>query len=479
MAEDSDKSGLARRMQLRQASQNLEKAQSQTKKQQKDYAETVINYLRDNGQIICVTEDMPLTKLIKDIVGETLKMPLSCASFSSQADMTGKSVRAAVEAGRSPLVIIEQFLRGRDLSFYIKSLKNTFPEIKVIMIAPEIDKNRFVLLHESGVDSMLVRPLDSAAIMEKIALTIKPNDQAERSLEMARVLLGKGEHLQALQICSQEMARSGNSSAALMLTGDIFKAMREWDKAADAYSRASGASALYIEPLRKLADLYAEKGDMARQLEYLEKMDELSPLNLDRKIHIGELALKLKKGDKARKIFDQVMKLSTRKARESVASVAYRVADLYTDTDPDMAASFLQRGLDARKEFWSHEDISTFNKLGLLLRRSGKWREAADAYLKALTVAPNDETLHYNLAMAYLEGKEIESARASALKALGINPDLPQKSSRVAANLAAVFMGSNDKIHAAPLLRVALELDPQNSEALELQERLEDKGAQN
>ncbi len=114
------------------------------------------------------------------------------------------------------------------------------------------------------------------------------------------------------------------------------------------------------------------------------------------------------------------------------------------------------------------EDIATFNRLGILLRRMGKWEDAANAYLKAISVAPNDENLHYNLAMARLEGKELEGARASALKAMAINPDLPRKSSRIASNLAAVFMSTNDKMHAMPLLRQALEQDPENAEAREL-----------
>jgi cytochrome c-type biogenesis protein CcmH/NrfG len=70
--------------------------------------------------------------------------------------------------------------------------------------------------------------------------------------------------------------------------------------------------------------------------------------------------------------------------------------------------------------------------------------------------------------MARLEGKELEGARASALKAMAINPDLPRKSSRIASNLAAVFMSTNDKMHAMPLLRQALEQDPENAEAREL-----------
>lgn len=474
MAEESEKSGLLKRMQMRQAAQSLEKAQAGSKKQRMDYAETVIGQLRDNGQIICVSDDAELTRQLRELVTGTLKMPASCVNAGVRAEMIGRSIRTAAEAGKSPLIIIEQFMSGRDLTFAVKILKNAFPEIKILMLVPETDKNRFVLLHESGVDSMLVKPLDGATLLEKMAAVVKPNDQADRSFEMARSLLNKGEHLNALQVCSKTLEQEGASATGLLLMGDIFKGMREWDKAVDAYTRASGSSALYLEPLRKLSELYAEKGDAERQLEYLEKMDGLSPLNLERKILIGELALKLKKGDKARKIFDQVMKLSNRQAGESVSAVAYRVADIYTETDPDAAAGFLRRGLDARKDFWSHEDIATFNRLGLLLRRAGKWREAADAYRKALTVAPNDDALHYNLAMACLEGNDTEGARASALKALGINPDLPKKSSRVAANLAAVFMASADKIHAQPLARVALELDPNNPQALEIQARLEE-----
>lgn len=112
------------------------------------------------------------------------------------------------------------------------------------------------------------------------------------------------------------------------------------------------------------------------------------------------------------------------------------------------------------------------------MRRSGKWREAADEYLKAITVSPNDENLHYNLAMAYLEGKELEQARASTLKAMALNPDLPKKSSRIAANLAAVFMSTNDKMHALPLLRQALEQDPENEQAKELMAKVDNADAQ-
>lgn len=474
MTEDTSTGSLEKRLQMRRADQTMSKAQAQTKKQQ-DYAGILAENLRENGQVVLISDDMAFITALRDLICKTLKMPQTCVAIYSTADNIMHHARQSLENRHRPLYLIEQNLQGRDLTYAIKLFKMGFPELKVIVLAKETDRQRFVLIHESGVDGCIVKPAEGQALLEKISQTIRPNDQLERTMEWARVLLGQGEHLRALQVCTQALEIQANSSAVFLLMGDIFRAMKEYDKAIEAYGKAMGGSAIYLDPLRKMAALYGETGDARKQLECLEKMDEVSPLNLERKIQIGELLLRLRQPDKARRMFDSAMKLSNRQAHENVSGVAYRVADLYAAVDPEMAASFLQRGLDSRKEFWGHEDIATFNRLGLLLRRTGKWREAEETYLKAISVAPNDEILHYNLAMARLEGKEVEGARASALKSLALNPDLPKKSSRIASNLASVFMASNDKMHALPLLRQAIEQDPENAEARELLARAEDE----
>lgn len=465
---EAEKSSLEKRIQMRGVERSISKNAESGKQRQKDFREVIVQHLRDNGQLICITDDGELIKSLRQLVVDTLKMPASSLNANVKPENSAKFCRQAVENGKSPVILLDQNVAGRELTFTARLLKNAFPEVKILMLANETDKNHLLLLHESGVDACLIKPLDASALLEKIALAIKPAEQLERSLSWAKNLLDQGDFLRALQVCSQALDQNLSSSALLLMTGDIYRAMKEYDKAAEAYQKAQSGSTLYLEPLRKLTELYAEKGNVARQLEYLEKMDELSPLNLERKIQIGELALKLNRADKARKIFDQAMKLSNRQARENVASVAYRVADIYNELDPATAAHFLQRGLETRREFWGHEDVATFNRLGLLLRRAGKWREAAAEYQKAIAVLPNDDSLYYNLAMAWLDGKEFESARASALKALALNPDLPRRSARVACNLATVFLNTNDKIHAMPLLRQALEAEPDNATVKEL-----------
>ncbi|MDE6735464.1 MAG: tetratricopeptide repeat protein [Desulfovibrio sp.] len=476
MNEDAEKGGLTRRIQMRRADRSLAGAKVDGALQRKGYAEALVAHLREGGRIICISDDKAFIDLLRGLIRDELKMPLSCLVTTTAADMLVRMARQAVDAGAAPLFLVERELRGRDLTFAVRLIKNGFPELKVLMLAAERDRQRIVLMQESGMDGAILKPVDGPALLERLAVTLRPQGPVERSLDWARSLLGQGENLRALQVCMQALEQKGNAPAVLLLMGDIFTAMEEFDKAADAYAKAAGASPMFLDPLRRLAALHAEKGDSTRELECLEKLDTLSPLDVERKLRMGELSLRLNQTDKARKLLGEAVTLSARKAKEGSAGVASRVAELYADSDPETAAAYLRRALDARKDHWGPDDLAAFNRLGLLLRRAGRWRDAVEEYQKALGIAPDDAGLHYNLGMAWLEGKDSEAARASALKALALKPELPRSSARVAMNLATVFLATGDRMHALPLLRTALELEPGNTEAQELLARAEAEG---
>ena len=467
MTSSNATSGLAQRMAVRQveASMTREKAAPQ---ESKPYEDAIREFLKDSGHLICVSDDVALTDMLRRVLNEQLGLPADKISIAHDADMLLRILRNVCSENATPLLLIEQSLKGRDFSYMVRLIKNGFPEVRVVFIAAETEQQRYVLLHEAGADAFFAKPDSQEQLLERLAATVRPHGKMSRMLEWARTLMAQGEHLRALQVCKQALDLKANSAAALLLIGDIFRAMQQYDKACEAYENASRTSSMYLEPLRKLAEVYADTGNTAKQLACLERLDELSPLNVERKLTIGELYLQLNRPENAKKIFDQAMLLSDREATEYVSGVAFRVADVYMDKDPQTAASFLQRGLEAKKGFWGPEDMLTFNRVGILLRRAGKWREAAEEYLKALKVAPNDENLHYNLGMAYLEGKDFEAARSSTLKALALNPDLPRKSSLVASNLATVFVQTGDNMHALPLLRLALEQDPGNGTARDM-----------
>ncbi len=81
----------------------------------------------------------------------------------------------------------------------------------------------------------------------------------------------------------------------------------------------------------------------------------------------------------------------------------------------------------ARALIGKNEDLLTFilqtyNAAGIQARKDRDFEKAVAEFKKALTVAPDDEALLYNLARAYAAKKEKRTAVESIRKALQINP---------------------------------------------------------
>lgn len=77
----------------------------------------------------------------------------------------------------------------------------------------------------------------------------------------------------------------------MMVQGDVLNLMGLEDEALQAYVKAADHAKLYLEPLKKIVEFFKEKNNFDSQLKYLEKLDRLSPLNVERKIAIGEIHL--------------------------------------------------------------------------------------------------------------------------------------------------------------------------------------------
>ncbi len=66
--------------------------------------------------------------------------------------------------------------------------------------------------------------------------------------------------------------------------------------------------------------------------------------------------------------------------------------------------------------------LQTYNARGIQARKEGAYENAVDEFKKALSVAPDDEGILYNLARAYAAKKDLKPAVESIQKALQINP---------------------------------------------------------
>jgi len=66
--------------------------------------------------------------------------------------------------------------------------------------------------------------------------------------------------------------------------------------------------------------------------------------------------------------------------------------------------------------------LQTYNALGIKARREGNFEKAVTQYKKALTIAPDDESLLYNLARIHVEKVAWKLAEGFIRQALRINP---------------------------------------------------------
>jgi len=100
---------------------------------------------------------------------------------------------------------------------------------------------------------------------------------------------------------------------------------------------------------------------------------------------------------------------------------------------PENRAVMIMRLIDkgehekARALIGTNEDLLTFilqtyNARGIQARREGAYEKAVAEFRKALSLAPDDEGLLYNLARAYAAKKDTKPAVDSIRKALQINP---------------------------------------------------------
>jgi tetratricopeptide (TPR) repeat protein len=235
--------------------------------------------------------------------------------------------------------------------------------------------------------------------------------------------------------------------------------MGDTDAARRAYREACSSTPLYLEPLQRLARLAEQCGEPEECLAWLERLDALSPLNPDRKVDMGEINLNLGKEEKAETLFSLALDM-VREIKAQISSLAERIADIYAETDPEKSALFLRKALEAKKSRMTRDDVQIFNRLGIALRRMGKWEEAVAEYQRALELDPGDAGLYYNTGMAFALGNRMMDARKSMETALRQDEHFVRTSAEVARNMGEILLKGGNKALAEKCFSAAVELDP-------------------
>ena len=420
-------------------------------------------YSTETSGVVLLSTDALFLKMLRG-TAKMLGVRRECVWVEHSPEVAAKLLAGRRQRRQPTVLFMELELEGHRMTSFLVTVKAMWPELKIVALVGESRREDIAHLYESGADNVIAKPASVNNIIEKLALTLKPQGKLSELVGQAKDALSRGQLDVTQDICRKVLQLKPGSPTANMLLGDAFLAGGDEERALDAYLEASRNAPLFMEPLKRLAEFFRER-EHDKYLNYLKKLDKLSPLNAERKRDIGAAHFHRGENDKAMAYFDEAIACATREAAALIENITTGIAEIVGEQSPELAEKYLVKVLEGKADRLTRQDIETFNRLGIALKKQGKWQTAVEYYQKALAVAQDDEGLHYNLGLALAEGGRHAEASRRFEQALRLNPKFYQDRPSVTRNLATTFLAVRDAARSRLLLEHLLELKPDDADA--------------
>ena len=418
---------------------------------------------KDEGVIVYLSDDFGFTRALRNMVSRLIGLRGEVLMPFTTTEAAMRKCTELKDQGTPCVVFIERMINNRPSTDFIVWLSREFPQAKKIVLTWEATQETVAYFFELGVSRVLVKPASANNVIEELAEAISPPMEFKQQMERCRELLENHEYDAALEASDHILMVRPDSARGLAMRGDAFMGIGKPDNAVQAYMAAHEANPIFMAPLIKLAEAFREMED-ERALAYLKQLDDISPLNPERKIDIAEEHLRKGEHEQAERYLDQGMKTAEKEVRSMVGDLTQRIVDAVSTVAPNLAVKYLNRVIETKRTL-GRDDLVHFNRLGIILRGEGRWAEAVEVYRKAVTIAPEDPVIHYNMGLAHWEGNERMVAMDCFEKALAIDPRFYQGSVGAALNIGSLYMDLRYYQDAQPFFMHVLELDPENEMA--------------
>ncbi len=392
-----------------------------------------------SGYIVLLSDEPGFYKLLRGTLYKILAIRRDCLSVFQDQAPAMREVKEKVGEGGPVIVFVERLLKGKPSADFILNIRKLFPDVKMVVLTGEISEEELILLHEIGASNIITKPVSVDSLVQKLAFTIKPQGKLNQLVQVGKELLRKGELEKVMLVGEKILEIKPGSPAALMLIGDALSGLGSRDEALKSYMQAHEQSTVFMEPIKKLAEFYKDSDD-EQYLFYLKKLDRISPLNTERKCEIGRVHLERDELDDAEVFFDLACKCAVKEAHSYLSQVMSGIAESLFEVSPSMAEKYYTKLLVVKSGSLSSEDLETYNRLGIAMRKQGKWENAVSNYKEALRVAPKEAGLYYNIGLAYTDGKEYAKCAQAFKRAINIDGDIHKSSPAVARNIGAIFL---------------------------------------
>ncbi len=419
------------------------------------YDSIVRNFLEEEGGVIVyLSDDSVFIRALRNIVSRVIGLKGELLFPFSQPEQAMVKCLELRDNNIPCILFVERMLGERPTTDFIIRLSREFPGIRMIVLTWKATLETVAYFFELGVSRVLVKPASANKVIEELAATINPPSELKRQMDRCAAFLADDNFDEALEVTDRILILKPDSARGLAMRGDALMGIGETDKAMQAYMAAHESKPIFMAPLIKLATAFKDM-DHDRALGYMKQLDEISPLNPERKIDIAEEHLRRNEQAEAEAYLDKSMEVAEAEQLSMVGDLTERIADAVAPVAPNLAIKYLNRAIDSKRVL-SRDDLIHFNRLGIILRGEGQWQEAVNVYMKALEIAPDDPIIHYNMGLAYWEGNERMTAMESFEKALSLDPGfIPEVSEPLSISVLSILICANTKTP-NPILNTSL-----------------------
>jgi tetratricopeptide (TPR) repeat protein len=292
-----------------------------------------------------------------------------------------------------------------------------FRNTPYLIVSGESLQDVIAFVGEWGVVDYVVKPFSYSILKSRIEAMFErlrnPEELLYREVEK---LKGMSYYREALQRVEEAEANLKDFNVKwLTIKGECLMALGNMKRAEECLNRALRLSDVYLPAHKSSAELNLKQGNVDRAIELLARADEISPMDTDRKLNLGKLLLGQGREDEGRVFLEKAVKQSSHGER---GSILRRVAEAFMESNHFAEAE----ELFVKLLKLSPDQVETYNRLGIALRRQGKYEEAEACYRMALENHPKNPVIHYNLGVLQYSRQEKENARQSLLEAIRLDP---------------------------------------------------------
>jgi len=437
------------------------------------YQDVIYDFVDEMGGLFYViSQDRSFFQNLYNALNKELGIEQEFIRMGTSVQQAAKEIEVFCEHGKRPFIFMEHVLRGASTLNYLRHVKTKLTQCPVIILSYEVRKGTLSQYHESGADSFITKPASVNVLIEKIAFTLAPQTMLEALIREGKQALEDNDFEAAVAKARDILEMKPNSAVGFMLLGDALKGLARREEALRAYQSAEKNGDMFIEPLKRILELYEEDGNEEGRLEYLIKLDELSPMDLERKLEVAGLLVGKDRADDAEPYIDSGIEMAGGKKG---AEISLEFAERLMNVDAVLSEKYFRGSIQSSKKAKAALKPLMYNRLGLALRKQGRWRDAVSEYEEAEQLAPNDENIQFNMAMALAEGKQWGQAASRVDKALTINPSFYKGNAIVCYHMATIYKLAKLGPKALEFFRNVQAIDPAYKDTPQQIERLAKK----